>query len=197
MLLKCLTSGKKSVEQLRPSAPWQTSALELLVFCCFRLLLVYPCALIYGMLILLCAHGTCPTPPGLVLLFKLIFSVLLVQVWSGWGWLHLNFLFLFPVTWGILPVTWQLFHVQINAAWGMYMRVSVEIGGREGGYIYLSHQKQTVLPWQWHHWLPTTVCTCKAESEVSSVWVKYSHPSTRWSPWLYSGTPLMRTPLGP
>ena len=29
-LLKCLASGKKSIEQLRPSAPRQTSALELL-----------------------------------------------------------------------------------------------------------------------------------------------------------------------
>ena len=28
-LLKCLASGKKSIEQLRPSAPRQTSALEL------------------------------------------------------------------------------------------------------------------------------------------------------------------------
>jgi len=47
-LLKCLASGKKSIEQLRPSAPLQTSALELLVVYCFRILLVYPCALYYG-----------------------------------------------------------------------------------------------------------------------------------------------------
>jgi len=33
--LKCLASGKKSIEQLRPSAPRQTSALELLVSYCF------------------------------------------------------------------------------------------------------------------------------------------------------------------
>jgi len=52
-LLKCLASGKKSIERLRPSAPRQTSALELLVVYCFRILIVYPCA---------CA---CPTPPGL------------------------------------------------------------------------------------------------------------------------------------
>ena len=43
--LKCLASGKKSIEQLRPSPPRQTSALELLVVCCFHILLVYPCAL--------------------------------------------------------------------------------------------------------------------------------------------------------
>ena len=63
-LLKCLASGKKSIEQLRPSAPRQTSALELLEVYCFRILLVYPCALYYGMLILSRAHGACPTPPG-------------------------------------------------------------------------------------------------------------------------------------
>ena len=63
-LLKCLASGKKSIEQLRPSAPRQTSALELLVVYCFRILLVYPCALYYGMLILSRALGACPTPPG-------------------------------------------------------------------------------------------------------------------------------------
>ena len=60
--LQCLVSGKKSTEQLRPSAPPQTSALELLVFYCFRILLVYPCPLYYGMLILSCVHGACPTP---------------------------------------------------------------------------------------------------------------------------------------
>jgi len=64
--LKCLASGKKSIEQLRPSAPLQTSALELLVFYyCFRILLVYPCALYYGMLILSHAHGAYPTPLAL------------------------------------------------------------------------------------------------------------------------------------
>jgi len=63
--LKCLTSGKKSIEQLRSSVPRQTSALELLVFYCFRILLVYPCSLYYGMLILSRAHGACPTPPDL------------------------------------------------------------------------------------------------------------------------------------
>jgi len=62
-LLKCLASGKKSIEQLRPSAPRQTSALELLEVYCFRILLVYPCALYYGMLILSRALGACPTPP--------------------------------------------------------------------------------------------------------------------------------------
>jgi len=45
---KCLVSGKKSIEQLHPSAPRQTSALELSVFCCFCILLVYPCALYCG-----------------------------------------------------------------------------------------------------------------------------------------------------
>ena len=60
-LLKCLASGKKSIEQLRPSAPRQTSALELLVVYCFHILLVYPCALYYGMLILSRALGACPT----------------------------------------------------------------------------------------------------------------------------------------
>jgi len=40
--LKCLASGKKSVEQLCPSMPWQTSALELLVFYCFTYLLYIP-----------------------------------------------------------------------------------------------------------------------------------------------------------
>ena len=50
--LKCLASGKKSIEQLRPSAPRQTSALELLVVYCFRILLVHPCPLYYGMLTL-------------------------------------------------------------------------------------------------------------------------------------------------
>jgi len=62
--LKCLASGKKSIEQLRPSVPRQTSALELLVVYCFRILLVYPCALYCGMLILSRAHGACPIPPG-------------------------------------------------------------------------------------------------------------------------------------
>jgi len=60
--LKCLASGKKPIEQLRPSAPRQSSALELLVVYCFRILLVYPCALYYGMLNLSRAHGACPTP---------------------------------------------------------------------------------------------------------------------------------------
>jgi len=60
--LKCLESGKKSIEQLHPSTPWQTSALEMLVVYCFRILLVYPCALYYGMLILSRALGACPTP---------------------------------------------------------------------------------------------------------------------------------------
>jgi len=60
--LKCLVSGKKSIEQLCPSTRQQTSALELLVVYCFRVLLVYPCALYYGMLILSRAHGTCPPP---------------------------------------------------------------------------------------------------------------------------------------
>ena len=60
-LLKCLASGKKSIEQPRPSAPRQTSALELLEVYRFRILLVYPCALYYGMLILSRAHGACPT----------------------------------------------------------------------------------------------------------------------------------------
>jgi len=69
--LKCLASGKKSIEQLRPSAPLQTSALELLVVYCFRILLVYPCALHYGMSILSRAHGACPTPR--VILSQLIF----------------------------------------------------------------------------------------------------------------------------
>jgi len=64
-LLKCLASGKKSIERLRPSAPRQTSALELLVVYCFRILIVYPCALYYGMLILSRVLGACPTPPGL------------------------------------------------------------------------------------------------------------------------------------
>ena len=63
-LLKCLASGKKSIEQLRPSAPRQTSALELLEVYCFLILLVYPRALYYGMLILSRALGACPTPPG-------------------------------------------------------------------------------------------------------------------------------------
>jgi len=39
--LKCLALGKKSVEQLRPSAPRQTSALELLVFYRFHILPVH------------------------------------------------------------------------------------------------------------------------------------------------------------
>jgi len=49
--LKCLASGIKSVEQPHPSTPWQTSALEMLVFCCFCILLVFPSALFYAMLI--------------------------------------------------------------------------------------------------------------------------------------------------
>ena len=61
--LKSLMSGKKSVEQLHPSASRQTSALELLVFYFYHILLVYPCPLYYGMLILSCVHGACPTPP--------------------------------------------------------------------------------------------------------------------------------------
>ena len=62
-LLKCLASGKKSIEQLRPSAPRQTSALELLVVYCFLILLVYPCPLYCGMLVLSRVHGACATPP--------------------------------------------------------------------------------------------------------------------------------------
>jgi len=61
---KCLASGKKSLAQRRPSAPRQTSALAQLEVNCFRLLLVHPCELYYGMLILSRAHGACPTPPG-------------------------------------------------------------------------------------------------------------------------------------
>jgi len=64
--LKCLASGKKSIEQLHPSAPRQTSALQLLVFYCFHILFVYSCPLYYGMLILSCAYGACPTPLTLV-----------------------------------------------------------------------------------------------------------------------------------
>ena len=45
MEVKHLASGKKSVEQLRPIMPWQTSALELILFCYFLILLVYHCAL--------------------------------------------------------------------------------------------------------------------------------------------------------
>ena len=66
-LLMCVASGKKSIEQLRPSAPRQTSALELLEAYSFRILLVYRCALYYGMLILSRALGACPTPPGLMI----------------------------------------------------------------------------------------------------------------------------------
>jgi len=62
-LVKCLASGKKSIEQLRHSAPRQTSALELLEVYSFRILLVYLCALYNGMLILSRALGACPTPP--------------------------------------------------------------------------------------------------------------------------------------
>jgi len=50
--------------QLRPRMPRQTSALELLVVYCFRILLVYPSALYYGMLILSRAHGARPTTLG-------------------------------------------------------------------------------------------------------------------------------------
>jgi len=63
-LLKCLASGKKTIEQLCPSVPQQTSALELLVAYRLRILLVYSCALYYGMLILSRAHVACPTPPA-------------------------------------------------------------------------------------------------------------------------------------
>jgi len=64
--LKCLASGKKSTEQLCPSAPRQISALELLLFSNFRLLLVYIAyiRLYYGMLILPRAYRACPTPLG-------------------------------------------------------------------------------------------------------------------------------------
>jgi len=58
--LKCLASGKKSIEQLCPSVPWQTSALELLLFCNFRILLYI--TVHYGMLILPRAHEACLTP---------------------------------------------------------------------------------------------------------------------------------------
>ena len=74
-LLKCLASGKKSIEQLRPSTPRRTSALELLEVYCFRILLVYPCTLYYGMLILSGALGACPTPP--VITWSL-------TVWINW-----------------------------------------------------------------------------------------------------------------
>ena len=46
--LKYLASPKKSIGHV----PQHTTALELLVFCFFRILLVYPCALYYGMLII-------------------------------------------------------------------------------------------------------------------------------------------------
>ena len=62
-----LSTLLRSIEQLRPGAPRQTSALELLEVYCFRILLVYPCALYYGMLILSRALGACPTPPGIQL----------------------------------------------------------------------------------------------------------------------------------
>ena len=74
-LLKCLASGKKSIEQLRPSAPRQTSPLELLEVYCFRIRLVYPCALFYGMLILSRALGACPTPPEYFQLLHMISSL--------------------------------------------------------------------------------------------------------------------------
>ena len=41
----CLASDKKSIEQLRPTTPQKISTLELLVFYCFHILLVYPHAL--------------------------------------------------------------------------------------------------------------------------------------------------------
>ena len=59
--LKCLASD---IEQLHPNTPWQTSALELLVFYGFCIILVYPCALYYRMLILSRAHGACLTRPA-------------------------------------------------------------------------------------------------------------------------------------
>jgi len=74
ILLKCLASGKKSIEQLRPTAPRQTSALELLVVYCFHILLEYPCALYYGMLILSRALGACPTP--LAYAYKTVWTLL-------------------------------------------------------------------------------------------------------------------------
>ena len=52
--LKCLASGK-SIEQRAPANFSTKPALH-----CFRILLVYPCALYYGMLILSRAYGACP-----------------------------------------------------------------------------------------------------------------------------------------
>ena len=61
--LPTISANADTTQVNRATAPGQTSALELLVFCCFRVLLVYPSALYYGMLILSRARGACPTPP--------------------------------------------------------------------------------------------------------------------------------------
>ena len=55
-----LASGKKSMEQVCPSAPWQASALELLVFYCFYILHI---PLHYSKDYHV--RGTCPIPLGI------------------------------------------------------------------------------------------------------------------------------------
>ena len=62
--LKCLASGKKSIEQLCPSTPRQNSALELLLFCYFRILLVYHHALyLWNVNFTMCARSLSYPPP--------------------------------------------------------------------------------------------------------------------------------------
>ena len=64
--LKCLALGKKSIEQLRPSAPQGISALELLLFCHFHILYI-TAHYTYGMLILPRAHRACQPSLGMPL----------------------------------------------------------------------------------------------------------------------------------
>ena len=57
MILKCLASGKKSIERSITIDPQQTSVLDPLVVCYFHILHAYHCILCHGLLIISRAHG--------------------------------------------------------------------------------------------------------------------------------------------
>jgi len=64
-LLKCLASGKKSIEQLCPSGSWQTSALELALFSSLLLphtSCIFLCTILWNVNFITCAWSLSPTP---------------------------------------------------------------------------------------------------------------------------------------
>ena len=99
--LKCLASGKKSIERSIPIDPRQTSAIELFLVCYLHVLLAYHCILYFGVLIIPRVHGPCPPPaPRFISLLLVSLSLPLhhlergigcssAQVWE-WDWYELG-----------------------------------------------------------------------------------------------------------